>query len=120
MRRYRRLEKLLGTEASDLATLHGELALAFRQMQNNYSDPAGLERDAAWAKRAVASARRIGLPDLLSAALDAASAVELGRDEMARVLELAEERLRLAGSPVDRASAPMRGSSGRWAQHAPR
>ena len=94
--RYGRLEGLLGAESSDAAMLHGELALAFRQMLNNFSDEPGLERDAAWANRALASARRIGQPDLLSAALDAASAIELGRDEMGRVLELVEERLQLA------------------------
>jgi class 3 adenylate cyclase len=90
--RYAAIERLLETTTSDLARLHGELALGFRQMLNNFSDEAGLQRDAVWAQRALASARAIGQPDLMSAAVDAASAIEIGRDEMGRVLELLEER----------------------------
>jgi hypothetical protein len=61
-------------------------------MLNNFNDAAELERDAIWAGRALASARKIGQADLISAAIDAAGAVEIGRDEMGRVLVLAEER----------------------------
>ena len=94
-RRYARIEELLDTETSDLARLHGQLALSFRQMMYSFADEADLERDAKWAVRALETARRIGQPDLLSAAIDAASAVELGRDQLGRVLELIDERLQL-------------------------
>jgi class 3 adenylate cyclase len=91
-RRYADIERLLGVVDSDLALLHGELALGFRQMMKNFSDPVELERDAAWGARAMARARRVAQPDLISAAYDAAGAVEMGRDEMRRVVELARER----------------------------
>jgi hypothetical protein len=91
-RRFARIEELLGSPTSDLAQLHGELSLSFRQMMNNFSDEADLRRDAFWAERALSSARKIGQADLLSAAFDAAGAVELARDEMRRELELSKER----------------------------
>jgi class 3 adenylate cyclase len=91
-RRFARIEELLATTTSDLARLHGELSLGFRQMMNNFSDEAELQRDAAWAARAIASAREIGQVDLLSAAFDAAGTAELGRDQMGRALEFAKER----------------------------
>jgi class 3 adenylate cyclase/tetratricopeptide (TPR) repeat protein len=99
-RRYARIEALLETTTSDLARLHGELSLSFRTMisvrtAQRLIEEAGLERDAAWAARALESARKVGQPDLLSAAFDAAAAVEMGRDEMARVLELTKARQKL-------------------------
>ena len=90
--RYADIERLLAIVETDAARLQGELALAFRQMMRNFSDAKELDRDASWAAKAMVTARRIGEPDLLSAAFDAAGAVELGRDRMARVLELAKER----------------------------
>ena len=93
--RYARIEQLLETETSNVARLHGELALGFRQMLNNFNDEPGLQRDAVWAARALATAREIGQPDLISAAVDASSAIEIGRDEMGRVLGLLDERQKL-------------------------
>ena len=61
-------------------------------MLYNFSDEAELQRDAVWAERALASAQKLGQPDLLSAAFDAAGAVETGRDEMGRVRDFAMER----------------------------
>jgi class 3 adenylate cyclase len=94
-RRFARVEELLQSTSSDLAQLHGEIALSFRQMINNFSDEAELRRDSAWAKRAIATAQKIGQPDLLSAAYDAAGAAEIGGDWMARELDLAKARLDL-------------------------
>ena len=91
-RRFARIEELVAATESDLARLHGELSLSFRQMTNNFSDEAELRRDAAWGARALESARAIGQPDLLSAAFDGASAAEMGGDNMLRVLELAKAR----------------------------
>jgi class 3 adenylate cyclase len=90
--RYSDIERLLAGAETDLARLHGELALAFRQMLNTFSKPEELERDVVWGARAMETARRIGQPDLISAAFDAASAIEIGRDQMRRVLELVQER----------------------------
>jgi hypothetical protein len=91
-RRYADIERLLATAETDAARVQGELALGFRQMLNNFSDPAELDRDAAWAARAMETARAIGHPELISVAYDAAGAVETGRDRMRRVLEFARER----------------------------
>ena len=91
-RRYARVEELVADTTSDLARLHGELSLGFRQMMNNFSAEEELQRDARWAERALASAQKIGQPDLMSAAFDAAGAVETGRDQMSRVLEYAKAR----------------------------
>jgi len=106
-RRYARIEALLAMATSDLARLHGELSLAFRQMLSDFSDETELQRDASWAARAMDSARRIGQPDLMSAAFDAASAAEIGRDEMGRALELVKERQKLE----DRVSTTERSDS---------
>jgi class 3 adenylate cyclase/tetratricopeptide (TPR) repeat protein len=95
-RRFDRVEELLQNTTSDLARLHGEIALSFRQMINNFSDETELRRDAAWAKRAIATAQKIGQPDLLSAAYDAAGAAEIGGDWMGRELDLAKARLDLS------------------------
>jgi class 3 adenylate cyclase len=110
-RRFAEIERLLGVSDSDVARLHGELALAFRQMLNNFSKPDELERGARWGERALASARRIGQPDLISTAVDAASAIEIGRDEMGRVLALIQERHELE----DRLSTAERADS--WIVH---
>jgi class 3 adenylate cyclase len=106
-RRYARIEELIDSAPTDLARLHGQLALAFRQMQNNFSDEPGLARDAVWARRAMETARRIGQPDLLSIAMDAASAIEQGRDEMVTVLGLSQGRIDIADriSTSERADA---------------
>jgi hypothetical protein len=61
-------------------------------MGNNFNQPEELMQDAVWAARALETAQRLGQPDLISAAYDASGAVEIGRDEMRRVVELAEER----------------------------
>jgi class 3 adenylate cyclase len=95
VRRYARIEELIGTTTSDLARLHGQLSLGFRQMLYNFSDEAELQHDAVWAKRALASARKFGQPDLLSAAFDAAGAVETGRDQMGRARDFAMERQKI-------------------------
>ncbi len=91
-RRYADIERLLSTATTDAARLWGQLALAFRQMLNNFSDPEELDRDATWAARAMATARSIGEPNLIGVAFDAAGAVETGRDQMRRVAQLAGER----------------------------
>ena len=95
VRRYARIEELIGTTTSDVARLHGQLSLGFRQMLYNFSDEAELQRDAVWAERALASAQKLGQPDLLSAAFDAAGAVETGRDQMGRVRDFAMERQKI-------------------------
>ena len=110
-RRYAEIERLLGLAESDMAMLYGQLALAFRQMLNNFSDAAELGIGAEWAERALETARRIDQPDLISVAIDAASAVELGRDDMARVVELAEQRHQLE----DRVSTAERSDA--WIVH---
>lgn len=91
-RRYADIERLLATAKTDAARVQGELALGFRQMLNNFSDAEELDRDAAWAARAMETARAIGQPELIGVAFDAAGAVETGRDRMGRVAELARER----------------------------
>ena len=91
-RRYGIIRDLLPGAETDLSRLHGQLALGFRQMLNNFNDAEALDEDSVWASRALETARRLGQPDLLSAAYDAAGAVEIGRDEMRRVVALAEER----------------------------
>jgi hypothetical protein len=91
-RRYEIIRRLLPGAESDTARLHGQLALGFRQMLNNFNEPEELVQDAVWAARALETARRLGHADLISVAYDAAGAVEIGRDEMRRVVELAEER----------------------------
>ena len=91
-RRYADIERLLGTVETPAAKVQGELALGFRQMLNNFSDPVELERDAMWAARAMETARAIGHPELISVAFDAAGAVETGRDRMRETAELARER----------------------------
>jgi len=103
-RRYARIEELTEATPSDLARLHGELALSFRHMTKPVADEAELRLDGKWAARALASARRLDLPDLLSAAYDAAAGAELGGDWMGRVLELEAEREALE----DRVSASER------------
>ena len=95
IRRYARIEELIGTTTSDVARLHGQLSLGFRQMLYNFSDEEELQRDAVWAERALASAQKIGQPDLMSAAFDAAGAVETGRDQMGRVRDFAMERQKI-------------------------
>jgi class 3 adenylate cyclase len=91
-RRYARIEELLAIPMPDVARVHGELALSFRQMLGNRSDAVELIRDAAWAERAIATARKLDQPDLLSVAYDGASSAALGGDDMARVLAYDVER----------------------------
>jgi tetratricopeptide (TPR) repeat protein len=91
-RRYARVEALLGTGVSGVDRLQGELALAFRPMRRNLNDEVELAEAAIWADRAIASARELGVPDLLSAAYDAGGAVAMGRDQMPEVLRFALER----------------------------
>ena len=93
LRRYARVEELLATAVADpVARLHGQLALAFRPMRRNLNDEAELAEASVWTQRAIASAREIGVPDLISAAYDAGGAIAMGRDEMREVLEYALER----------------------------
>jgi class 3 adenylate cyclase len=91
-RRYDDIHRLLGVATTDAARLQGQLALGFRQMLNNFSEPADIDEDAVWAGRAMATARALDQGNVLSAAYDAAGAVEMGRDRMLRVAELARER----------------------------
>ena len=91
-RRYARLHELLEEDVSELAILHAEIALAFSPMRRNWNDDSELAIAAEWADRAIASARRSGNPDLMSAAFDAAGGVALGSDRMPEVLAYAQER----------------------------
>ena len=102
--RYAEVERLMGRASSDLAQFHGQLALGFRAGIGGNPQPAELEVAERWALRAVESARRLGLPDLLSAALDAADANALSNDDMDRVLAFVQERHAIA----DRVSTPER------------
>ena len=91
-RSYDRVAELLEVEKNELARFHGELALAFRS--SLVDDPSADDVAAGkhWASRAVATARRLGQPDLLSAALDALGAAAMAEDDMARVIEITAER----------------------------
>ena len=91
-RRYEEIGRLLDADISELARFHGQLAIAFRASMGDTIVQPDLEEGELWAERAIATARRLGQADLLSAALDAADAVALTRDDMARVLEFVEER----------------------------
>ena len=105
--RYAEIERLLGGATTDAAKVQGELALAFRPNLSNFADDGELDVAASWAIRALETARRIGQPDLISAAFDAASTAEMGRDRMDRVLELVQERHGIADrlSTSERADA---------------
>ncbi|HEX2627051.1 MAG TPA: hypothetical protein VHL56_09120, partial [Candidatus Limnocylindrales bacterium] len=111
--RYAEIERLMQLETSDLARFHGELALGFQgQTAEGLISPADLDVAEGWAERAVESARKLGQPDLLSAALDGADAIALGRDDMTKVLEYVAERHAIE----DRVSTPERADA--WIVHA--
>jgi class 3 adenylate cyclase len=110
--RYAEIERLMALETSDVAQLHGQMALAFRAGIGGTADPAELAISERWAARAVETARQIGQPDLLSVALDAADANALSRDDMAQVLEYVAERHAIE----DRVSTPERADA--WIVHA--
>ena len=112
-RRYDDIERLMELETSDVARFHGELALGFRgQAADGTVDQAELAAAQVWAERAVQTARRLGQPDLLSAALDGADANALGRDDLGKVLEYVQERHAIE----DRVSTPERADA--WIVHA--
>ena len=90
--RYKEIERLMGLEVTDVAMLHGQIALGFRAGAANEPKPDELLESERWARQAVESARRLGQPDLLSVALDAADANALANDDMAAVLEFVTER----------------------------
>ena len=112
-RRYAEIERLMALDLSEVARFHGELALGFRSssLEGAVGEEA-LAAAEAWAARAVETARRLGQPDLLSAALDGADANALGRDDMAKVLEYVQERHAIE----DRVSTPERADA--WIVHA--
>jgi class 3 adenylate cyclase len=111
--RFAEIDRLLALDTSQLARFHGELALGFRgQASDGVTVPAELEAAANWAARAVDTARNLGQPDLLSAALDAADANALSRDDMTTVLRYVEERHAIE----DRVSTPERADT--WIVHA--
>jgi hypothetical protein len=111
--RYAEIERLMQLQTSELARFHGELALGFRgQSTAELIDQPELEVSQVWALRAVDTARKLGQPDLLSAALDGADANALGNDDMAKVLEYVEERHAIE----DRVSTPERADA--WIVHA--
>ena len=113
LRRYARVEELLSAEVGDpIAKLQGELALGFRPMRRNLNDEVELAEAEIWTKRAIASAREIGVPDLISAASDAGGAIAMGRDEMREVLQHALERHKIE----DRLSTAERADA--WIVHA--
>ena len=111
--RYAEIERLMELETSDVARFHGELALGFRSssLEGAVSEEE-LSLADVWAAKAVETARKLGQPDLLSAALDGADANALSRDDMARVLEYVEERHAIE----DRVSTPERADA--WIVHA--
>jgi class 3 adenylate cyclase/tetratricopeptide (TPR) repeat protein len=112
-RRYAEIERLMQLETSDVARFHGELALGFRSSSTLGSVPDDeLAVADVWAERAVETARRLGQPDLLSAALDGADAISLSRDDMTKVLEYVAERHAIE----DRVSTPERADA--WIVHA--
>jgi class 3 adenylate cyclase/tetratricopeptide (TPR) repeat protein len=111
-RRFERIHALLDGNVTDLARFHGELAIAFRSSMSEYIVPEDLAESERWSELAIATARRLGQPDLLSAALDAADAAALSRDDMTRVLELVEERHAIE----DRVSTAERADA--WIVHA--
>jgi hypothetical protein len=113
VRRYAEIERLLKLDPPDLSRFHGELALGFRgQTADGRISASALDAAELWAARAVETARLLGQPDLLSAALDGADAIALGRDDMARVLEYVNERHAIE----DRVSTPERADA--WIVHA--
>jgi class 3 adenylate cyclase/tetratricopeptide (TPR) repeat protein len=95
VRRYALIQGLLEGDRSDVARFHGQLALAFRSSMSDLASPAELDEDERWAALAIETARRLGQADLLSAALDAADAAALARDDMTGVLDFVEERHRI-------------------------
>ncbi len=103
-RRYAEIERLLALDTSEVANLHGQLALAFRASISGLATDEELTEGERWSKLAVATARSLNQPDLLSAALDAADANALGRDDMAQTLEYVRERHAIQ----DRVSTPER------------
>jgi class 3 adenylate cyclase len=96
-RRYAEVERLVAATADDRARVHGLLALAFRLMStNDRPSDADLATSARWARQALAGARKLDQPELISSALDASSVAPLGDDQMTTVLELIRERYEIA------------------------
>jgi class 3 adenylate cyclase len=108
-REYAEVERLLEGDVDDQARVHGLLALGFRPMSLSYADatPEELETSSLWAQQALELARRLGDPDTLSSAVDAASVAAFGDDRMGEVLELNRERVAI----LDRLSAGERADS---------
>ena len=96
-RRYAEIERLLAATDDDQARVHGLLALAFRLMStNDRPSDADLATSAHWAREALAVARKLDQPELMSSALDASSVAPLGDDRMSAVLELIRQRYEIA------------------------
>ena len=112
-RRYAEIERLMQLETSDVARFHGELAIGFKSSSlEGFVPEEDLAAADVWAAKAVETARKLGQPDLLSAALDGADANALGRDDMAKVLEFVAERHAIE----DRVSTTERADA--WIVHA--
>jgi class 3 adenylate cyclase len=111
-RRYGEIAHLLEGDRSDIARFHGQLALGFRPGLSDLTTPSDIDEAERWALLAIETARKLGQPDLLSAALDAADAAALSRDDMAGVLDYVAERHRIE----DRTSTSERADA--WIVHA--
>jgi hypothetical protein len=95
--RFDEVERLLEATSDEQARVHGLLAMAFRPMStNDRATTAELATSSAWAERALALARKLDQPDLMSAALDASSVATLGDDRMTEVLDLVKQRYAIA------------------------
>jgi hypothetical protein len=82
--------------------------MAFRAMSTNETaSDADLATGAGWAKEALALARKLDQPELMSSALDASAVAPLGDDRMNAVLDFVRQRYEIA----DRVSAGERTDS---------
>jgi class 3 adenylate cyclase len=115
-RRYDEIERLLSAVADEQARVHGLLAMSFRTMSiNDVASEEELATGARWAAEALALARKLDQPELISSALDASSVAALGDDRMSDVLGYVRQRYEIA----DRVSAGERTDSmivGAWAE----
>jgi class 3 adenylate cyclase len=95
--RYAEIERLLDApDVSPIARAHAYLAMAFRPMVHlDIPSEAEYAASAAWSAKALGATRELGLVDLISAALDAASIAPFGDDRVAEVQENARLRLEL-------------------------
>jgi class 3 adenylate cyclase len=93
-KRFERLRTLVETATSDSSRVLAYLGLAFGLTTvTNSPGPEVLAEGAEWARKGVELARRLEDPELISAALDAASGVTAGDDRAEDVLAFVAQRI---------------------------